>query len=228
MRRSLIAQVIDHHVEVIALTKGVNTPKYKDLGIGQVIERGARTCYNSFDKMGEGTDEKLFNTIVKQHHHNSVSEHGVVTFNITTSRSVMTQITRHRIASYSVESQRYCKYGNTKHGELKVIPPMKLRSEEAFKIWEDGMNRDEEAYAELLVLGEKPEDAREVLSNSVAVNMQMTINVSSLRNFLKLRLDKTAQPAIRHVAELMVAALHDTEDFPNYLIEDVVEGDGHE
>ena len=104
--------------------------------IAEIIEAGCRTCYRSEHLIKEGSAERIFNTIVKQNHHDSVTEHSQITVRITTDRAMLAQLTRHRIGfSYSVESQRYCNYSKDKfENEVTFIEPMGL-DDESFEIW---------------------------------------------------------------------------------------------
>jgi len=205
-------------VKVVAMSQGVNGET-----VGEIIEYGARNCYKSHDRTADGSDQLIFDRIVKSHGHKSVAEHASITFFIRTSRDIQNQIVRHRMASYSVESQRYVNMSKDKFGgRVGFIRPLSIKDNtpenELFKL---ALLNSELSYMSLLELGCKPEVARSVLPNATKVDMVMTINVSSLRNFLHLRLDSHAQAEIRHVAELMVKSL-DEVGFPKYLISDVI------
>lgn len=205
-------KIIEPKVEIIAHTIDPHL----------VIEYAARNCYKSHDYIKEGSSERLFNQIVKQTHHNSVAEHAVVTFMITTDRAVMAQMTRHRHASYSIESQRYVNYSKDKFGnEVGFIKPFDLQAgTTAYEIWESAMSSAEKSYFELLDNGCKPETARAVLPNSAKTDIVMTMNVSSLRNFFSLRCSPHAQSDIRNIANLMMQAMKEV-GIPEWLFDDV-------
>lgn len=204
-------KIVEPSVEFIAATPN----------IGQVIELGARNCYKSEDKIGEGTDEKLFNQIVRQHHHDSVVEHGSITLRIVTDRAMLAQITRHRHFSFSVESQRYCNYSKDKFGgEVQFIKPLGLNDTTEF-FWQKAMEEAEQYYLTLLYEKCPPEVARSVLPNSAKTEIVMTGNVRSWRQFLSLRLAGHAQKDVQHLARL----IHETiisNGVPAYLFDDVV------
>ncbi|KRE33453.1 FAD-dependent thymidylate synthase [Paenibacillus sp. Soil724D2] len=203
-------KIIEPSVEFIAATPN----------IGQVIELGARNCYKSEDKIGEGTDEKLFNQIVKQHHHDSVVEHGSITLRVVTDRAMLAQITRHRHFSFSVESQRYCSYAKNKFGsQITVIKPHGLTK--GFPVWQSAMRQAEHHYFAMIEEGCKPEVARSVLPNSTKTEIIMTGNVRCWRQFLSLRLAGHAQKDVQHLARLMHEAIIDN-GVPEYLFDDVV------
>lgn len=206
-------KLINPQVEFIAATPN----------IGRVIELGARNCYKSEDKIAEGSDERLFNQIVKQHHHDSVVEHGNITLRIITDRAMLAQITRHRHFSYSVESQRYVNYSKEKFGgEVQFIKPFDLTvGTPLFDKWAYAMGMAETYYKEMLIMGAKPETARSVLPNSTKTEIIMTGNVRSWRHFFSLRMSGHAQKDVQHLSQLMYQAMMENE-IPSYLFSDVI------
>ena len=129
--------------------------------------------------------------------HMSVFEHATATLQIEgISRACLAQLTRHRIASYSVTSQRYCEVGG---GDWCVIPPgivgtdaeSRYRAQASDAMW---------SYRAAIDEGAKPEDARYLLPEATKTSLVMTINARSLQNFLTLRLDSHAQWEIRKLA----------------------------
>lgn len=192
--------------------------------IGQVIELGARNCYKSEDKMGEGTDEKLFNQIVKQHHHDSVVEHGSITVRVITDRAMLSQITRHRHFSFSVESQRYVNYTKDKFGnEVMFIQPYDLEvGTKAWRIWKQACTIAEGAYFQLIQEEKvKPETARAVLPNSCKTEIVMTGNVRQWRHFFKLRSANHAQKDVQHLVQLIYNSFMEN-NVPAYLFDDII------
>jgi thymidylate synthase (FAD) len=191
--------------------------------IGQVIELGARNCYKSEDKIGEGSDERLFNQIVKQHHHDSVVEHGSITIRIVTDRAMLAQITRHRHFSFSVESQRYCNYTKDKFGgDVQFIKPYDIvLGSESWRTWKQACTISEGAYITLLEQKVKPETARSVLNNSCKTEIVMTGNVRSWRQFIQLRSAGHAQKDVQHLTQLVYQSFMDN-GVPAYLFEDVI------
>jgi thymidylate synthase (FAD) len=206
-------RIVEPNVEFI-----VATPN-----IGQVIELGARNCYKSEDKIGEGTDEKLFNQIVKQHHHDSVVEHGSITLRIITDRAMLAQITRHRLFSFSVESQRYVNYSKDKFGaSVQFIKPYDIDPDTpAYDIWRAGCEQAEYYYFELLNHKVKPETARSVLPNCTKTEIVMTGNVRNWRHFFKLRSAGHAQKDVQYIAKLMYESMMNN-GIPSYLFDDVI------
>ena len=157
------------------------------------IELCGRNCYNSFDKIKEGSAEKLIHGLIKSGHE-SVLEHQSITVRLVTDRAVLAEITRHRMASFSVRSQRYCKYDD---GVAFVRPStIKLGSKD-YGDWYAACLQTEIAYKNARKNGLRPEQARAVLPNSTATVIYMTCNLREWRLIFRLRLDKAAHPDIR-------------------------------
>jgi thymidylate synthase (FAD) len=118
----------------------------------------------------------------------------------TCDRGVSHEMVRHRIASYSQESQRYCDY--KKKGDLEYIAPVGFDkwSKRARQAWINGNAYSEETYFELREAGVAPQDARDVLTNAFTTHVILTLNWRSLRNMLRLRSAATAHPKYRQLA----------------------------
>lgn len=204
--------------KVILLTHTPNPDK--------TVAAAAKLCYSSSDIEGlyNGlSDEKVksFVGMLAEIGHESPIEHATFTFGIEgVSRSLLAQITRHRIASYSVQSQRYVKIDEFEY----VTPPEIAADPEAAEIFKNAMDRDMADYQRLTdILSEKHkktlmesgidekeaakkaekmaiEDARFVLPNAAATKIVMTMNARSLHNFFAHRCCNRAQWEIRDIA----------------------------
>ena len=165
------------------------------------IERAGRTCYKSEGRIAEGTAEKFIASIVKRGHE-SVLEPASVAVRLICDRGVTHEIVRHRIASYSQESTRYCNYSGDKFGnEITVIRPFFWNDDpEKFEIWKSAMLATEKAYNDLIAAGATAQEARSVLPNSLKTEIVMTMNIREWRHFLKLRTSPAAHPQMREVA----------------------------
>lgn len=165
------------------------------------IERAGRVCYKSESNISDTSAEKFISNIIKSGHE-SVIEHVSITFKIICDRGVTHEIVRHRIASYSQESSRYCDYsGNKFGGELTFIKPCFWNeSDENFKLWKDTMAQLEKNYLTMRKNGAKPEQARSILPNSLKTEIFVTMNLREWRHFLKLRTASRAHPQMREVA----------------------------
>jgi len=133
--------------------------------------------------------------------HSSVVEHASFTFAISdVSRSLTHQLVRHRIASYSQQSQRYV---NLKE-PIYVIPPKIAKKKEMNQAYKQTMDLIWKEYNKLLDMGIPAEDARYVLPNAACTNIIVTMNARSLLNFFQLRCCFHAQWEIRSLATRML------------------------
>ncbi len=165
------------------------------------IERAGRVCYKSEGNIKDDSAEKFIRGIIKRGHE-SVIEHATVSFKIVCDRGVTHELVRHRIASYSQESTRYCDYSAGKFGgDLTFIKPCFWQDDdENFLLWKETMAQLEKNYLTLRANGAKPEEARSILPNSLKTEIFVTMNLREWRHFLKLRTAKAAHPQMREVA----------------------------
>ena len=164
------------------------------------IERAARICYKSENKMGDAPSEKFLRGII-QAGHESVIEHEKATVCFVVDCGVSHEIVRHRIGSYSQESTRYCNYSNEKFGnEITVIEPFFYGKEkELYDIWERACLEAERSYLALLK-SSAPEAARTVLPNSLKTEIAVTYDMREWRHFFQLRCSGRAHPQMQQVA----------------------------
>jgi thymidylate synthase (FAD) len=171
----------------------------------RLVALAARRCYSN--RSAEDIDEKISEKEVerllgflRQRNHLSPYEHANFTFSVDgISRALSHQLVRHRIASYSQESQRYVNY--LKIDKLPfTIPPKIAESEKASKLYHDAIENTLEAYREMVRIGVPPEDARYVFPNAIETKMVFTFNARSLFNFFEQRCCLKAQWEIRRLA----------------------------
>ena len=166
----------------------------------EVISRAAGTCYGK-DNVSRKRIETCFNS-----GHLSVYEHATVSFRIEgISRACMAQLTRHRLVSFCVESQRYCRIDVDGH-DWYVMPPNFIEDYDAQCWFSDRAEEMARAYQHALKMGQKPEDARYLLPEATKTNLVMTCNVRELFHIFDMRLDKAAQWEIRDIAKAMYEA----------------------
>ena len=165
------------------------------------IERCGRVCYQSGHRIGPGTALE-FARMVLRRGHESVLEHVSATVRFVCDRGVTHEIVRHRIASYSQESTRYCNYREGQAGRgITVVRPFYLEEgTPAWEAWHDACQRAEDAYFRLLDEGRSPQEARAVLPGSLKAELVMTANFRAWRHFFRLRADPAAHPQMREVA----------------------------
>lgn len=175
-------------------------PEMTEQEMLKFLERCGRTCYKSEGAIGEGSAEKLISNILKRGHE-SVIEHFNITVKFICDRGVSHEIVRHRLASYSQESTRYCNYSKDTFGkEITVVCPSRYNpSDEEYIEWKKACENAEKSYFKLLEKS-TPEDARSVLPNSLKTEVVMTCNLREWRHFLKLRTSSKAHPDIRVLA----------------------------
>ena len=140
------------------------------------IELYGRVCYKSEGLIADDSAEPFIRRILKSGHE-SVIEHEKITVKIICDRGVTHEIVRHRIASYSQESTRYCNYSQEKFGnELTFIKPLFwLEDSQEYKVWEKQMQLIEDSYLELIHLGATPEQARSILPNSLKTDRKSVV-----------------------------------------------------
>ncbi len=160
----------------------------------EIIEKAGRTCYQSEEKITPGSSVKFAKMIISRGHE-SVIEHISASVKFITNRGVMAELTRHRLCSFSIESTRYVRYD----GGMEVIRPVWWDewSEEEHKAWKEAMVKSESAYRFLIEHGSRPEQAREVLPNSLKTVICATANVREWIHIFKLRTSSQAHPQIR-------------------------------
>ena len=165
------------------------------------IELCGRVCYKSEGKIDEGSAERLIRSMLARGHESPI-EHYSVSVRIICDRGVSHEWVRHRVASYSQESTRYCNYSKDKFGgEITFIKPAKLtEGSPEHAAWVRAMENAEKSYFELLNMGVAPETARSVLPNSLKTEFICTMNLREWRHFFSLRTAPAAHPDMRAVA----------------------------
>ncbi|PIU99518.1 MAG: thymidylate synthase (FAD) [Candidatus Tagabacteria bacterium CG03_land_8_20_14_0_80_41_22] len=162
------------------------------------LERYGRTAYKSEEKITSESAAKFIKAIIKSGHE-SVIEHEKITVRIICDRGITHEIVRHRLASYTQESTRYCDY--SKNSGITVIAPFFFENDKKkWAIWKAVMKVCEWGYNLLIKLGATPQEARGVLPNSLKAEIIITYNLREWRHFLKLRCSKKSHPQMREIA----------------------------
>lgn len=161
------------------------------------IEKYGRTCYKSEANITPDSARRFVASILVSGHE-SVIEHEKVTVRVICDRGVTHEIVRHRIASYSQESTRYCNY---KSRGIQVIEPFFFVGDNnRYQIWLNAMQDCEKAYNALVEAGASPQEARSVLPNSLKTEIVITYNLREWRHFFRLRCSKRAHPQMREIS----------------------------
>lgn len=202
------------------------------------IEFVSRNCYKSENLITEDSAKKLVLNLIK-HKHLAMIEHESLSIKFICDRGVSHEIVRHRICSFSQESQRYVNYSKDKfNNEITFIKPLffedyccdnckieicsicNVDKKERMKyiLWKNAMLEAEEYYFELIKMGAKPEEARSVLPNSTKTEIIMTANLREWRHFLELRTSKEAHPQMR---ELTIPLLNELKEKLPIIFDDI-------
>jgi thymidylate synthase (FAD) len=165
------------------------------------IEMSGRVCYKSEDKITKDSAVK-FCSMIKQRGHESVVEHAVASFKIICDRGVSHEIVRHRLASYSQESTRYCNYSKDKFDNGISLSPMMtglndFQIDRRVTLWQ----HIEDVYLAEIADGVSPQQARDNLPTCLKTEIVMTANFREWMHFINLRTSPAAHPQIRPVAE---------------------------
>lgn len=171
------------------------TPKVEEL-----IETAARVCYQSEPKGNVGD---LITKLIKSGHF-SVIEHGYATFRISeVSRALTHQLVRHRLCSFSQQSQRY-----VNESQFDYVVPDKVSENVLWKqYFEDDMKAIQGMYDKWKKLGLRNEDARFVLPNACHTEIVMSANLREYRQIFQIRCEKHAQWEIRSACLKMLEIL---------------------
>jgi len=154
-----------------------------------------------FEKISPDTAKAIIKRVTG-YGHGSVIEHATFTFSIEgVSRAMTHQLVRHRVASYTQQSQRYVAYDTL---ENYVIPPSIAKNAKAKKEFDDALKKISETYQNLLKMEIPKEDARFVLPNAAKTNIMVTMNARELRHFFNVRCCARAQWEMREAATEML------------------------
>lgn len=196
----------------------VYVEKFDGLKIMKNIELACRTCYRSEGQITEDSYKKLLINCINRGHE-SVLEHEKITIRMICDIGVYKDLTRHRFASFSIESSRYCAYNKDKFdGELKFIKPVFYDdnwtkawlnvskehfglpiSEYKSMLWYETMESIEKNYMEMSKIGAIPDEMRMILPHSTAALVTMTANIREWKHILELRANKFAHPSVQQV-----------------------------
>jgi len=196
------------------------------------LEEYGRVCYKSEDKITPESAEKFVKKIVANGHE-TILEHAFVTVKFIVDRGVTHELVRHRVASYSQESTRWCNF----HSVVALILPPWVTIPEGFYpfiysaegfgypeadlLWYRQMKRAEDTYTELLDKGWSPQQARSVLPNSLKTEIVMTANLREWRHVMKLRAVGTTGKPHPQMLEVMVPLLENLKNSIPIIFDDI-------
>lgn len=177
----------------------------------------ARNCYQSATDSNNNYEdtERLVKALIKSGH-TSTLEFNFIPAQIIGDRTLMGQLTRHRLLSFCIESARY---NNYKEDGIKVITPADM-TEAGWETWRASCIVAESAYLELLDKGCKPETARSVLPSCLATSIVCGGNIREWRHVFELRCSRHSQVDIRNVMKSLLEDFH--RNYPPFF-EDLAE-----
>ena len=182
------------------------------------IERACRTCYRSEDKITEDSYKILLKNCLTRGHE-SILEHEKISIRMICDIGVYKDLTRHRHASFSIESTRYCNYGKDKFDkEIKFMKPCNIEEgTELYDMWKESLENLEQSYLKMSDAGALPDQLRMILPHSTAAEVNMTCNLREWRHVFSLRANNHAHPSIQQV--LIPLLLKFKEDMPELFAE---------
>ena len=212
-------RVINAGYEIISDLNGAEILKH--------IERCARVCYKSEDRITDGSAEKMVAALIRSGHE-AMLEHYSFTVKFICDRGVSHELVRHRIASFAQESSRYCCYAKDKFGkELTFINPCFWEPDsDNYARWFHEMDEAEKTYLAMIEDGATPEQARDILPISIKTEIVMTANLREWRHFFKLRAEEVTGKPHPQMLEITIPLLKELKQkipvvFDDIMMEDV-------
>lgn len=178
----------------------IEIKKFDGVQLMKNLELAAKQCYRSQDNITDESYKKFLSGCINRGHE-SVIEHEKISIRMCCDVGCYKDLTRHRLASFSIESTRYCSYNKGKFGgELKFIEPCNIEKDtEEYKVWYNCMQDIEEAYMKMSKLNCYPDQLRILLPHSTAGELYMTADMREWRHILSLRAAKYAHPSVQQM-----------------------------
>ena len=211
-------RVINAGYEIISELNGEEILKH--------IERCARVCYKSEDRITDGSAEKMVAALIRSGHE-AMLEHYSFTVKFICDRGIANELVRHRIASFAQESSRYCCYAKDKFGkELTFINPCFWEPDsDNYARWFHEMDEAEKTYLAMIESGATPEQARDILPMSIKTEIVMTANLREWRHFLKLRAEGVTGKPHPQMLEITIPFLKEIKQKIPVVFDDIMSED---
>ena len=211
-------RVINAGYEIISELNGEKILKH--------IERCARVCYKSEDRITDGSAEKMVAALIRSGHE-AMLEHYSFTVKFICDRGIANELVRHRIASFAQESSRYCCYAKDKFGkELTFINPCFWEPDsDNYARWFHEMDEAEKTYLAMIEDGATPEQARDILPTSIKTEIVMTANLREWRHFLKLRAEGVTGKPHPQMLEITIPLLKELKQKIPVVFDDIMSED---
>ena len=161
------------------------------------IEKAARTCYKSENNICEGSAKRIVKMLLNKKHMAMIEFGGVITVKFKIDRSMANELVRHRLASFAQESQRYIRYDK----DIEFIQPDHIKDTKDIKYERMYLlfSLIENIYHVSLEDGDTPQEARYMLPNATATEINIQANVREWLHALDLRCSKRAYPPLRKI-----------------------------
>ena len=211
-------RVINAGYEIISELNGEEILKH--------IERCARVCYKSEDRITDGSAEKMVAALIRSGHE-AMLEHYSFTVKFICDRGIANELVRHRIASFAQESSRYCCYAKDKFGkELTFINPCFWEPDsDNYARWFHEMDEAEKTYLAMIESGATPEQARDILPMSIKTEIVMTANLREWRHFFKLRAEGVTGKPHPQMLEITIPFLKEIKQKIPVVFDDIMSED---
>ena len=211
-------RVINAGYEIISELNGEEILKH--------IERCARVCYKSEDRITDGSAEKMVAALIRSGHE-AMLEHYSFTVKFICDRDIANELVRHRIASFAQESSRYCCYAKDKFGkELTFINPCFWEPDsDNYARWFHEMDEAEKTYLAMIESGAAPEQARDILPTSIKTEIVMTANLREWRHFFKLRAEGVTGKPHPQMLEITIPFLKELKQKIPVVFDDIMSED---
>lgn len=208
-------RVINAGYEIISELNGSEILKH--------IERCARVCYKSEDRITDGSAEKMVAALIRSGHE-AMLEHYSFTVKFICDRGISHELVRHRLSSFAQESSRYCCYAKDKFGkELTFINPCFWEPDsDNYARWFHEMDEAEKTYLAMIEDGATPEQARDILPMSIKTEIVMTANLREWRHFFKLRAEGVTGKPHPQMLEITIPLLKELKQKIPVVFDDIM------
>lgn len=179
--------------------------------IAKTLERVARTCYKSHDKITDDGESaiRLLQALANSGH-GAMFEHYSITMRYVSNIAAYKDLTRHRPASYAIESTRWCNYSKGKFGnEIKFLNPVEIPKDTLkYQVWLNAMQKVEDHYMTLASMGAKPDELSLLLPQSTAAEFNITANLREWEHIFNLRAVGHSRPCVKQIMQPTLELFH--------------------
>ena len=179
--------------------------------IAKVLEQVARTCYKSHDKTTDDGESaiRILQTLANSGH-GAMFEHYSITMRYVSNIAAYKDLTRHRPASYAIESTRWCNYSKGKFGnEIKFLNPIEIPKDSLkYQVWLNAMQKAEDYYMTMASMGAKPDELSLLLPQSTAAEFNITANLREWEHIFNLRAVGHSRPCVKQIMQPTLELFH--------------------